>query len=476
MKLSIYRFLTIITVTTLLYACAVGPKFEKPVVQTPASYINVDSVAVIQDSTLNLKWWELFNDPTLDSLIKLALEENKDLLIAASRLEQSRYNLGYNRADYYPKINYGAGVSSGNFAGGFLSFSETQTVYNVNGQLNWEIDFWGKFRRQTESAKAEMLASQYGLRTVQIGLISEVARNYFLLLDYKSRYEISQRTFDSRDSGHKIIQARYERGIIPEIDVNQSQIQLSISRASIPNYDRLITNTENNLNMLLGRNPSSISISTNLFEQEIKPNIPTGLPSDLLSRRPDILSSAEQLHAQTAKIGMAQAMRYPTISLTGLFGAVSDDLAGLTTGNSAWSAGVNLMGPLFHFNKNKRRVQIEREKTEQAVLLYEKTVITAFSEVENSLKSIETLNEELQARKEQSDAASNAERLSFERYNMGVTSYLEVLENQRYSFEAALLFSETYQKLLNAYISLYKALGGGWISEEEMNTSETESN
>ena len=180
------------------------------------------------------------------------------------------------------------------------------------------------------------------------------------------------------------------------------------------------------------------------------------------------------MHAQTAKIGVAQALRYPSISLTGLFGAVSDDLSGLTTGKAAWSAGVNLMGPLFHFNKNKRRVQIEREKTEQAVLTYEKTVINAFAEVENSLKSIETLNEELLARKEQLEAATNAETLSFERYNKGVTSYLEVLENQRYSFEAALLYSETYQNLLNAYISLYKSLGGGWISEEELNSAESQ--
>ena len=468
-----YRTLGSAMIVSLLYACAVGPKFETPVIESPPVFLNANSEG-IQDSVFDLRWWELFNDPSLDSLIKLALSENKDILIAASRLEQAKYNLGYNRADFYPKFNYGAGVSRGNFAGGILSFDETKTVYNVNGQLNWEIDFWGKFRRQTESAKAEMLATEYGVRTLQIGLITEVARNYFLLLDYISRYEISQRTFDSRDSGHKIIQARYANGIIPEIDVNQSQIQLAISRAAIPTYDRLITNTQNNLSLLLGRNPGSIQVGKGLFEQELKPDIPSGLPSELLIRRPDILSSAEQLHAQTAKIGVAQALRYPSISLTGLFGAVSDDLSGLTTGKAAWSAGVNLMGPLFHFNKNKRRVQIEREKTEQAVLTYEKTVINAFAEVENSLKSIETLNEELLARKEQLEAATNAETLSFERYNKGVTSYLEVLENQRYSFEAALLYSETYQNLLNAYISLYKSLGGGWISEEELNSAESQ--
>ena len=453
-----------------MYSCAiVGPDYERPEVNSLDEWRN-DSVAST-DSVLNLKWWTMFNDPALDSLIELALENNKDLLIASSRIEEARAYVGFNKADYYPKIGYGGGIFKGNYAGGFLIFPEDQEAGLINGQLSWEIGFWGKVRRATESAKAELLASEYGKRQVQISLITEVASNYFTLLDYWSRYEISKRTYASRDSGHHIIEARFEKGIIPEIDVNQSQIQLAISRAAVPSYERRITSAENRLSILLGQNPDSISFGKTLFEEEVSPHIPAGIPSAILDRRPDILSAEQSLHAQMAKIGVAQAARLPSLNLTSLVGGVSQDLTSFNL-SPGWNASLGITGPLFQFGKNKRRVEIEKERTEQALLNYENTVLKAFAEVELALITITTLKEELSAREYQFNAAANAERLSFERYNKGVSSYLEVLENQRSSFEAELLYSQTYQEYLNAHITLYKALGGGWISEEEMNQAQ----
>lgn len=457
-----------------VYSCAVGPKFKRHDVTSPEKFSN-DTLAE-SDSVLNLKWWEIFKDTVLDSLIKAGLANNKDLLIATSRIEQSRATLGIRRSEFYPQINIGGALVTGNYGGGLLVFGETREALAVNGQVSWEIDFWGKIRRSTESAKADLLASEYGKRNVQISLISEIARTYFLLLDYKWRYAISTNTERSRDSANSIIDARFRGGIAPEIDLNQSQIQLAISRASVPYYEREITVVENNLSILLGQNPKSIKTREVLINQVVSAEIPSGIPSELLNRRPDILQSEALLHAQTARIGVAQANRLPSISLTGLLGSVTDDLSNLNSGQAGWNAGVGLFGPLFQFGKNKRRVQVEKEKTEQAVLEYEKSVLTAFSEVEIALKSIQTLKKELDARKFQYDAAMNAERLSFERYNGGVTSYLEVLENQRSAFDAQLLYSQTYQQYLTAHVSLYKALGGGWISEEEMNEAQAAEN
>ncbi len=473
-RLYIIRFFIIVSIGLGYNSCKVGPKFERPVVESPERYRN-DSVAEA-DSILNLKWWELFNDPTLDSLIYIALENNKDVLIAASRIEQARAVLGVNRADFYPGLEVGAGIMSGNYAGGLFIFDETLDAFNATGQFSWELDFWGRIRRSTEAAKAEILASEFAMRTVQISLIADVATSYFLLLDFWSRYEISKSTFASRDSGHKIIEARFLGGIAPEIDVNQSQIQLAISQAAIPSYYRQINQAENKLSILLGQNPDSISFGKTLYEQDINPVIPAGIPSSVLNRRPDLLVAEAQLHAQTARIGIAQANRLPTISLTSVLGTVSKDLSAFNLGSTGWNISAGLFGPLFQWGKNKRKVDIEREKTEQVLLQYENSVLIAFSEVEIALRNISTYKDELEARKFQFEAATSAERLAFERYNGGITSYLEVLENQRSSFDAAILYSKTYQQYLNAHVGLYKALGGGWINEEEMKAEEKAQN
>lgn len=448
----------------LILSCKVGPNYVEPEDTTPVDF---RYAAKKTDSIINFKWWEIFDDPTLDTLIKTALRENKNLLIAASRIEQARANYRFNRADMGPKIGIqaDAGVSN-QFLG--IPLDENIETYSAATTFNWELDFWGKFRRGNEAARAELMASFYGKRAIEIALISEVASTYFQLLDFKTRLAISESTLALRDSTLNIIQARFDEGYTHIIDVNQAEIQKAITQVSIPVFKRNIAFSEHNLSILLGRNPHSIVTDKNLIDYAIPDSVPHGIPSELLARRPDVLQAAQFYRAQNARIGVAQAMRFPSISLTGLLGVGSNDLGDLLDNGLGWSAGASLMGPLFEWGKNARRVDIERELARQSLLSYENTVLNALLEVDNSLIALSTLKEELAANELKYSAASNASSLSRQRYYQGVTSYLEVIENQRQEFDARLSYAENYQRLLTGYINLYKSLGGGWVTEEEL--------
>lgn len=459
------KIIPILILGLIIYisGCKVGPDFQRAEYNGPDAF-RFDTITT--DTVVNLRWWELFNDPDLDTLIKIALIENKDVLIAAARIEASRANLGMTKAGQWPSFGYSAGAGGGNFGAGQLS-STNLSSFSAYPEMYWEIGFWGKYRRMNESAQAELLASEYGMRTIQISLISAVASTYFSLLEFKTKLEISKNTLASRDAGLTIIQARFDYGVVPEIDLNQAQIQKAISAAAVPIYTRAIALTESSLSILLGRSPSDVITNAPLIDQQTPPKVPEGLPSQLLLRRPDI-QQAEQLYAaQNAKIGVAQAMRWPSLNVTGLLGYASNDLTSLTTGGLAWAAAGSITGPIFQFGKNKRRVEIEIYNTEAALREYEYTTLRAFKEVEDALITIKTLNEELVAQKMRNNAAINAEYLSGERYDKGQTSYLEVLESQRQSFDAQLQYTQTQRELLDAHISLYKSLGGGWLSPEE---------
>ena len=464
------RALTIISVLALiiyLAGCKVGPNYEQPVLDNPEAFRFDEDQS---DTIVNLMWWELFDDPILDTLIAIALEENKDVLQAAARVEAARANVGYTRADALPTINAVAGASYGNFSG--MKSPDAGGNYYAFPELVWEIDFWGKYRRSTEAARAQLLSTEYGMRQTQISLITSVVATYFLLLDDMSKLEISRSTYASRDSGTQIIQARFDHGIVPEIDLNQAQIQEAIAAASVPVYKRYIAYDQSTLSILLGRSPDSIIVGAHLYDQSFPPEIPNGLPSQLLYRRPDILQAEADYMEQNALIGVAVAMRFPAISLTGLIGGASTELSSFTTGGFAWSVGGSLLGPLFQFGKNKRRVEMQRYLAEASRLEYESSVLYAFKEVEDALIAIETLKEEIKAQEMRMMAARNAEMLSQERYDKGVTSYLEVLESQRQSFDAQLSYSTVRRELLVSYIDLYKARGGGWLSEEEMEAAQ----
>ncbi len=387
------------------------------------------------------------------------------MLVAAARIESARANIGYTNADQWPTLNYNAGAGSGNYAG--VKQSSSTNNFFAYPELSWEIGFWGKYRRLNEVSQADLLASEYGMRTIQMSLISSVASTYFELLSNKAKMLISENTLASRDSGLLIIEERYHWGVVAEIDLNQSQVQRAISAAAVPQYRRAIAQTESSLNILLGNNPEAIATTSKLINMAFPPDIPTGLPSQLLERRPDIKQAEFLLQAQNAQIGVAEAMRWPSLSLTGLLGVASTDLSSLTTGGLAWSASASLLGPLFEFGKNKKRAEMARFETKALLYDYESSVLQAFKEVEDALISIETLREELVAQQMRYKAATNAEMLSDKRYLLGETSYLEVLDSQRQSFNAQLDFTQTRLNLLTTYIELYKALGGGWLSPDE---------
>lgn len=446
-------------------ACTLGPNFTEPITAAPDAYRTQIMPA---DPINDLKWWELFKDPLLYSLVTMALENNRDIKIAISRIEQARANLGFVRADQYPRVDIDAGASTGNFSGGTRSEDTNSTVY-LAAPLSWELDFWGKFSRSTEAARAELMASEYGLKTIQLTLIAEVVTNYYQLLDFHRRLTISEETLASRIESLNIIQQRFNKGIIAELDVNQAQIQKEIAAAAIPLYKRSIAKTENNLSILLGRLPSPIVPEQNLGANFQVPEIPVGLPPAILERRPDISQAKYLLKAQTENIGVAEALRWPAISLTGTLGVASTELSSVTIDGGVWSVGGRLLGPLFDFNKNKRRVEIQEQKTKEALFQYENVVLTAFREVDDALMEIATYRNELAAIDRQLKASENATNLSKERYDKGVSSYLEVLDTERTLFSTDLQQSQLQQQYLNAYVNLYKALGGGWITKADRN-------
>jgi multidrug efflux system outer membrane protein len=457
------QILTLILVLSIA-GCVMGPDFQEPGFDAPEHYRFADSK---DEVATNLKWWELFNDPVLDSLVSTALNDNKDVMIAVSRIDQAYASLGFTKADPLPRIDIEAGASRGNYAVGNKT-AITNNNYFFAPTLRWEIDFWGKFKRATESGQAELAASEYSLRAVLISLIADVVSTYFRLLDFHQRLEISKRTLDSRIESLDIIEKRFAKGVIPEIDLNQSQIQKEEAAAAIPVFERSIYKTENTLSFLLGRLPGEIKAGANLTSQTIPPDVPVGMPSALLERRPDIVQAKYLLKAQNARIGVAEAMRLPAIGLTGILGGASDDLSDLTSGGAAWAVRSDLLGPIFNFDQDKMRVEIEKERTKQLLYNYENTALLAFREVEDALNEIRTYKTQVSAVEREVKAAKNAAALSKLRYDKGVTSFLEVLDTERVLFSVELELSELNQQHLTSYVRLYKALGGGWLSIEEV--------
>ncbi len=467
------KFLSIfLMIGILLTGCLVGPDFKEPQFDDLPDEFRFSNE--YDDQEVNLVWWELFNDPVLVSLVNTALEQNKDLLIAISRIEEARSFLVFTEADIYPRFDLQGGANRGNFNGGIISSDPDEPTNSafISPVVNWEIDFWGKFRRANESARAQLLATEYATKTVQISLISEVVGAYFMLLDFKERLRVSEQTLESRDESLVIIQKRFDRGVIPEIDLNQAQVQREIAAASVPVNKRLIANTENAISILLGTFPQEIKTDLDLYAQTIPPNVPAGLPSSLLERRPDILEALYLIQAQNALIGVAVAERFPALSISGAVGAATNEAAQMTIDGFAWSIAAGIAGPIFNFGQDKARVEIEETRTEQALYIYQNVVLNAFREVSDALVDIQTYREQIGALRKQVTAAENANRLSKMRYDQGFSSYLEVLDSERAQFSAQLDLSQTTQEYYNAYVRLYKALGGGWISPLDMEESE----
>ena len=448
--------------------CTLGPDYERPELDVPASYIQpVDQGEIFA----NTAWWDLFGDQQLRNLISVALDENQDLGIAVYRIEEFRAILGLTRSDQYPSLGLsGEGgrldpsqnTFPGNSTDGFAD------SYRLSADVFFELDLFGRLRRSTEAARAELLAVEENRRGITISLIASVASTYMLLRDLDARLEIARRTERARADSLRIIEARFEKGVVPRLDVNQAEIQLAIASAAVAAAERAVAQTENFLSVLIGRSPGPIIRGIKLDDQVMPPAVPAGLPSELLQRRPDVLAAEAALAAQTARIGVAEALRWPSISLTGSLGFESSDLSTLTDSESGfWSAGGGILAPLITSGRARSRVEIEEARTQQALLNYEQTVNRAFAEVEDALVAIRTYRDEHQARLLQVNAARNAAVLSRARYDGGVTSYLEVLDTERTLFSAELSESETLRLYVDSVIQLYKALGGGWTLPPE---------
>lgn len=455
----------------MLASCKIGKNYRGTEVPVSEEFRFADTLADIpevllvnpdslgNDSVLAYDWFSLFGDATLDSLVQQALEKNQDLKIAAENIAQAQYGLTVQRSEMLPQISYEAGATRGNFLNGLQP--QEQTFLYGYGFVNWELDFWGKFRRLNEAAKANIVAREEGYRAVQISLVATVAQSYFQLLEYRNRLAVAEATVALRDSMLGIIEMRFEKGIIPEIDLNQAQVQLAIAEAEVPLWQRLSAQTEHLLSVLAGDIPQGLKGGQPISAVALPAMLPPDQPLSLLSRRPDVLAAEQELIAQNARVGAAQANRLPSISLSGLLGTAGGSLSDLGTAE-AWNLGGSLLGPLFFFNRFKRLADIEKSRREQAQLAYERTVLNALRETEDALVAIQTLKEELIARQAHVRAALNAQKLSQARYIEGATSYLEFLESQRQAFQAQQNLAGTQQQLLSAYAQLYKALGGGW--------------
>lgn len=442
-----------------LTGCKLGPNYERPELGEPGNFVqDLDEGAALA----NLPWWQVFDDPDLVSLINLALVENKELAIATARRDEVRARLGVARADLYPQLDGTFGASRGNNQDLLNPGGEISSNYVLAAEAFYEVDLFGRVRRSTEAAQADLFASEANRQTVVTAVIADVASTYFLLRDLDARYAIAERTLKTRQDSTNIIRERFDKGIVPILDVNQAEIEEADSAAILAAIERQQVQTENLLSILVGRNPGPILRNRSLTDQTLIPDVPTGLPSELLERRPDLRAAEQELAAQTARIGVAEALRWPSLSLTGTIGLVSDDLSDLLDGDDLWSVDANLFAPLFNAGRNARRVEIEKARAEQALESYELSVLAAFAEVEDALAAIRTLRDEYAARQMQLTAARSAATLSRARYDGGVTSYLEVLDSERSLFSAENAASQVRRAQLVSIVDLYKALGGGW--------------
>ena len=456
--------LALLLLTASTAGCMLGPNYVRPDVDPPEAYRQQPAPA---ESLANLEWWSVFEDPALQGLIRTALENNKDLQAAYWRVEEARARYGFARSDLFPSFGYQAGAGVVDPSDTLNGPTDRVETYFAGGSVSWEIDLWGRLRRANESARSELLATEWGRGALTVSLVAEVARLYFALCDFDARLEIAKNTLESRHASTELIRSRFEAGITSELDVLQAKVQEAIAAAAVPSFERSIRKTENALSVLRGHEPGPIVRGAALRDQELPVSTPAGLPSELLERRLDIREAEEQLHAQMARIGAAQALRFPQLSLTGFLGLESRELSDLTESDSrSWSIGGEILGPIFEFGRNKRRVEVNRARTEQAILFYENAVLDAFREVEDALVDTRKRREEYAARVVQVDSSRRAALLSRARYDGGVTSYLEVLDTERSLFESGLEASRILQESFNSVVALYAALGGGWNPDE----------
>lgn len=443
--------------------CLLKPEFTRPTVLGAESYREGSTDA---GSVVNITWWQLYNDPRLHELLKLALEENRDLQVAMARIDEARALLGVARPDQFPRLDIsGAGSRTGvsdSVLSGLPGFSP-RDEFSLLGRLSFEVDIWGRYASATEAQRAQLIASEEAYKAVTLALVSQVATTYLQLLDFDRQILIAEKTLKSRKANTKLISERFAQGYTAKIDLNQAQIQEEDAAAALVALKRALRIAENALSVLLGRVPHAIARShpdTNPVALEI---IPLGVPADLLERRPDVRAAEERARAALMQVGVARSTQFPSLSLFGVIGLNSNNRTELFSADGrTWSVGGNVLGPLVDLGKSWSRTEAAEAAARAALEEYEGIVLQAVREVEDAMVSVRTFHEENAVRRRQVVAARSADELSRRRYTDGVTSYLEVLNTQESLFSAELALSNTQQRYLSSIAQLYKALGGGW--------------
>jgi multidrug efflux system outer membrane protein len=457
----------VILLALVFTGCTVGPHYKRPPVDVPAAHRGIEQENAGKTEAASLadqKWWELFQDQQLQQLIRTALEQNYDVRIAAARILEAQAQLGITRANQFPQANAGAASNVvRNPAQPALPVATNGSATQLSLSAAWELDFWGKFRRATEAARANLLASEWAKQQVISTLVSNVATAYFQLRELDLELAISQETLTSRRDSLKLTQLLADHGATSLLDVRQAEQLVYTAAEQVPDLERRIQQQENLISTLLGKNPGEVARGLKLTEQPHLPQVPAGLPSALLERRPDIREAEDQLVAFNAQIGVAKAAYFPQITLTGDAGYQSPALSNLFTSPAGFfSFGGSLVQPLFAGGRIRSGVKLAEAQKEEAMLTYKKTIQLAFQDVADSLIAYEKDQEFRQQQQLLTNAAEDAAHLSDVRYKGGATSYLEVLTNQTNYFSAQLNLAQSQLNELNALVQLYRSLGGGW--------------
>jgi multidrug efflux system outer membrane protein len=449
------------------FGCAAGPDYERPKMAAPKEW-RFKAAAAEQGSLANVPWWELFKDEQLRTLIKVALEENRDLKIAIERIEEARAKHGIAKADFYPHVNAQATAGGLNPSNSSLTHTPEGNTgakqhYNVGLGFEWELDFFGRIRRASEAEKALIMATEEARRATAISLVSDVALAYVDLRSLDRRLEIAKGALTSRKENVEYSKVRFQGSVANEVDLRQAEAEQARIQAIVYDYERLVEQRQNEISFLLGKNPQSILRNRSKDDQPIPPDVPAGLPASLLDRRPDVKKAEMELWSATARIGEAKAMLYPRISLTGNYGLASDDLGELIDpASQSWNLFASLLQPIFEGGKNTARVEMRESQQRQALYAYQRTLLNALREVEDSLVGLRSAGQQRQALGERVTAGRKVLELSDLRYKGGVADYLEVLDAQRSLFDAEIGEAEAASEHMKSLIRLYKALGGGW--------------
>jgi outer membrane protein, multidrug efflux system len=467
-----YPLIAVTFAAVLLSSCTVGPKYVRPTVTTPENFRAPEPLPSSQAASLaDLKWFEVFKDEKLQGLVRTALEQNYDLRDAVARVEQARANLGITHSNQLPQLSTDGNLQITRLSrnGDFplpVSFVPNQNRNWGQAMLNllsFEVDIWGRLRRATEAARANLLNADENRQAVVTTLVSDVASAYFNLLQLDYELEISQRTLQTRRDSLRLVRERRGGGVATLLDLRQAEQLVSSAAQIIPTLKQQVEQTENQISLLLGKNPDGVIRGRKFMEQEMPPEVPTGLPSALLERRPDIRAAEQALIAANANIGVAKAAYFPQLTLSGLLGGQSTQLSSLFSGpNSAWTFVPQISQPIFAGGRLKSGVKLAEAQRDSALAQYEKTIQTAFGEVSNAIIAHQRTRESRREQETLVAALQDRKRLAYIRYRGGVDTQLNALDADRDLFQAELALAQIRLNEQLSIVQLYKALGGGW--------------